>query len=101
MSTPTTPRAVMRIPLSCFAGNCPVGSDRFVPFPVICGGTIARMTPYDLTAAALVLLFAYGGYRRGLIGFTLHLAGSVLAFVLAALLAPALVTPLARAAHLP
>lgn len=62
---------------------------------------IARMTPYDLTAAALVLLFAYGGYRRGLIGFTLHLAGGVLAFVLAALLAPALVTPLARAAHLP
>jgi uncharacterized membrane protein required for colicin V production len=48
------------------------------------------MTQYDLAAVALVLVFGYGGYRRGLIAFVLQVAGTVLAFALAAVLAPAL-----------
>ncbi len=52
-------------------------------------------------AVALVLVFAYGGYRRGLIAFALHLAGGVLAFALAAALAPHLAPRVAALTGLP
>lgn len=51
------------------------------------------MTGFDTAAAALMLVFAYSGYRRGLLTFVLHLTGGVLAFGLAAALTP-IVTPL-------
>lgn len=59
------------------------------------------MTQFDLAAAALVLVFGYSGYRRGLLVFVLNLTGGVLAFALAAVLAPVLAPAVARAAHLP
>lgn len=59
------------------------------------------MTQYDLAAVAALLAFGYSGYRRGLIVFVLQAAGSVLAFALAAVLAPALVPSLASAIDLP
>lgn len=59
------------------------------------------MTEFDLLAAALVLAFAYGGYRRGLIAFALQLAGGVLAFALAAALAPHLAPRVAALTDLP
>lgn len=59
------------------------------------------MTQFDIAAAALVLAFAYSGYRRGLTVFVLHLTGGVLALALAAALAPLLAPHAARAVHLP
>jgi uncharacterized membrane protein required for colicin V production len=59
------------------------------------------MTEFDLMAVALVLVFAYSGYRRGLIAFALQLAGGVLAFALAAALAPYLAPRLATLTDLP
>ncbi len=52
-------------------------------------------------AVALVLVFAYGGYRRGLIAFALQLVGGVLAFALAAALAPHLAPRVATLTGLP
>jgi hypothetical protein len=51
--------------------------------------------------AALVLVFAYAGYRRGLLAFVLLLAGGMLAFALAAVLAPPLAAYVAPALRLP
>jgi uncharacterized membrane protein required for colicin V production len=59
------------------------------------------MTEFDLLAAALVLAFAYGGYRRGLIAFALQLVGGALAFALAAVLAPHLAPRVAALTGLP
>lgn len=59
------------------------------------------MTEFDLMAVALVLVFAYGGFRRGLIAFVLQLTGGVLAFALAAALAPYLAPRVATLTGLP
>lgn len=59
------------------------------------------MSQFDAAMAALVLVFAYAGYRRGLLGFVLHLAGGMLAFALAAALAPLLAAQVAPALRLP
>ena len=59
------------------------------------------MTEFDLMAVALVLVCAYSGYRRGVIAFALQLAGGVLAFALAAALAPYLAPRLATLTDLP
>jgi hypothetical protein len=53
----------------------------------------------DVAAAALVLAFAYKGYRTGLIGVVLGLTGSLIAFALAAVLAPLLAPALMPVAH--
>jgi uncharacterized membrane protein required for colicin V production len=49
----------------------------------------------DLAVLALVLLFAWKGYRTGLVGVALGLTGGLLAFALAAVLAPVLAPSLA------
>lgn len=54
------------------------------------------VTQFDVALLALLLVFGYSGYRRGLVGFVLQLAGGVLAFALAALMAPSLVPYLAH-----
>lgn len=59
------------------------------------------MTQFDVAALALLAAFGYSGYRRGLLVFVLHLTGGVLAFALAAVLAPLLAPQIARMAHLP
>jgi uncharacterized membrane protein required for colicin V production len=59
------------------------------------------MTHFDLAALALLLVFGYSGYRRGLVVFVLQLAGGVLAFALAAFMAPALVPYLAQHLRVP
>ena len=59
------------------------------------------VTQYDIVAAALLLVFGYSGYRRGLLGFVLHLTGGVLAFGLAAALAPLFAPQIARSVRLP
>jgi uncharacterized membrane protein required for colicin V production len=56
---------------------------------------------YDVAAAALLLAFGYGGYRRGFVVFVLQLAGGVLAFALAAVLAPVLAPQVAPLVQLP
>jgi uncharacterized membrane protein required for colicin V production len=53
------------------------------------------MNQVDLAALALVLAFAYRGYRSGVIGLLLGLTGGLVAFLLAALLAPLLAPYLA------
>src|SRR4051812_35646171 len=53
----------------------------------------------DVAAAALVLAFAYKGYRTGLIGVVLGLTSGLLAFALAAVLAPLLAPLLMPLAH--
>lgn len=62
---------------------------------------IGGVTQFDLAALALLVVFAYGGYRRGLIVFTLNLAGGVLALALAAVVAPAIVPYIVATVRLP
>ena len=59
------------------------------------------MTQFDIAAVALLIAFAYGGYRRGLMVFVLHLTGGLLAFALAAALAPLLAPYVAEALRQP
>jgi uncharacterized membrane protein required for colicin V production len=62
-----------------------------------CFATLTIVNQIDLTALTLVLLFAYKGYRTGLVSVVLGLTGGLLAFGLAAALAPMLapsVTPI-------
>lgn len=59
------------------------------------------MSQFDFAMAALVLVFAYAGYRRGLLAFVLLVAGGMLAFALAAVLAPPLAAYVAPALRLP
>jgi uncharacterized membrane protein required for colicin V production len=59
------------------------------------------MSQFDFAMAALVVVFAYAGYRRGLLAFVLLMAGGMLAFALAAVLAPPLAAYVAPALRLP
>ena len=62
---------------------------------------VSSMTGYDVSCLAVLLLFGYAGFRRGLIGFVMQLAGSVVAFALAATLAPLFAPQAAAYLHLP
>lgn len=70
------------------------------------GGSIApcynrAVAQFDMAAVAVLAVFAYGGYRRGLMGFVLSLTGGLLAFALAAVVAPLLAPYVARYLRVP
>ena len=75
--------------------------DRCPAWPWIARDILARVTQFDFAALALVVAFGYGGYRRGLLQFVLQLTGGLLAFGLAAVLAPFLAPSVTGLTRLP